>query len=127
MQTTMKTCALLSMDNLDVFEVYDHLLFEPLKEVGWHAEKVSWRSNNVNWDSYDSVIIRSPWVYQMDPQTFLDVLTEIVQLWVNPDCGLKTRGWEGTESSLKNMVRAAHKMREKYTSHDTKTSSMTDQ
>lgn len=36
------------------------------------------------------------------------------QLWVNPDCGLKTRGWEETEPSLKNMVQAAHKMREKF-------------
>jgi len=36
------------------------------------------------------------------------------QLWVNPDCGLKTRGWEETEPSLKNMVHAARKMREKF-------------
>ncbi|MDR8389975.1 5-methyltetrahydropteroyltriglutamate--homocysteine S-methyltransferase [Aliifodinibius sp. S!AR15-10] len=35
------------------------------------------------------------------------------QMWVNPDCGLKTRGWEETLPSLKNMVRAAIKMREK--------------
>ena len=35
------------------------------------------------------------------------------QLWVNPDCGLKTRGWEEVELSLQNMVRAASVMREK--------------
>ncbi|TYP92169.1 methionine synthase (B12-independent) [Fodinibius salinus] len=35
------------------------------------------------------------------------------QLWVNPDCGLKTRGWEETVPSLKNMVAAAKQMREK--------------
>ncbi|HSW18881.1 MAG TPA: 5-methyltetrahydropteroyltriglutamate--homocysteine S-methyltransferase [Ramlibacter sp.] len=29
------------------------------------------------------------------------------QLWVNPDCGLKTRGWPETEQALANMVRAA--------------------
>lgn len=29
------------------------------------------------------------------------------QLWVNPDCGLKTRGWAETEQALANMVRAA--------------------
>lgn len=28
-------------------------------------------------------------------------------LWVNPDCGLKTRGWEETEASLKVLVAAA--------------------
>lgn len=33
------------------------------------------------------------------------------QLWVNPDCGLKTRGWTETESSLLNMVQAARIMR----------------
>lgn len=34
------------------------------------------------------------------------------QLWVNPDCGLKTRGWKETLPSLENMVQAAQKMRE---------------
>ncbi|MFC2747523.1 MAG: hypothetical protein ACFN4I_04630, partial [Campylobacter concisus] len=28
------------------------------------------------------------------------------QLWINPDCGLKTRKWEEVEPSLKNMVEA---------------------
>ncbi|MCB9988113.1 MAG: 5-methyltetrahydropteroyltriglutamate--homocysteine S-methyltransferase [Rhodospirillales bacterium] len=35
------------------------------------------------------------------------------QLWVNPDCGLKTRGWAEVEPSLKNMVDAAKAMRAK--------------
>jgi 5-methyltetrahydropteroyltriglutamate--homocysteine methyltransferase len=34
------------------------------------------------------------------------------QIWVNPDCGLKTRGYEETEPSLRNMVQAAHQLRE---------------
>ena len=33
------------------------------------------------------------------------------QIWVNPDCGLKTRGWEETLAALKNMVSAAKAMR----------------
>ena len=33
------------------------------------------------------------------------------RLWVNPDCGLKTRGWEEVRASLANMVAAAKKMR----------------
>lgn len=33
-------------------------------------------------------------------------------LWVNPDCGLKTRGEEETVASLKNLVEAAKKVRE---------------
>jgi len=32
-------------------------------------------------------------------------------LWVNPDCGLKTRGWAETEAALRNMVAAAKQMR----------------
>ena len=33
------------------------------------------------------------------------------QLWVNPDCGLKTRTWEEIRPSLKNMVAAAQALR----------------
>ncbi len=33
------------------------------------------------------------------------------RLWVNPDCGLKTRAWPETLSSLKNMVEAANCLR----------------
>lgn len=32
-------------------------------------------------------------------------------LWVNPDCGLKTRRWPETELALKNMVQAAAQVR----------------
>lgn len=34
------------------------------------------------------------------------------RLWVNPDCGLKTRGWPETRQSLANMVLAAQHLRE---------------
>ncbi|WP_125722148.1 5-methyltetrahydropteroyltriglutamate--homocysteine S-methyltransferase [Flavobacterium ustbae] len=34
------------------------------------------------------------------------------QLWVNPDCGLKTRHWDETKKALIEMVAAAQKMRE---------------
>jgi 5-methyltetrahydropteroyltriglutamate--homocysteine methyltransferase len=33
------------------------------------------------------------------------------QLWVNPDCGLKTRAWPEVRASLGNMVEAAKSMR----------------
>lgn len=33
------------------------------------------------------------------------------RLWVNPDCGLKTRGWPETEASLANLVTAARTVR----------------
>ncbi|WP_260515033.1 5-methyltetrahydropteroyltriglutamate--homocysteine S-methyltransferase [Serratia fonticola] len=34
------------------------------------------------------------------------------RLWVNPDCGLKTRGWPETRQSLANMVLAAQRLRD---------------
>ncbi|MNP24772.1 5-methyltetrahydropteroyltriglutamate--homocysteine methyltransferase [compost metagenome] len=33
------------------------------------------------------------------------------RLWVNPDCGLKTRAWPETEAALVNMVAAARALR----------------
>jgi 5-methyltetrahydropteroyltriglutamate--homocysteine methyltransferase len=38
------------------------------------------------------------------------------QLWVNPDCGLKTRQWKETKAALTNMVNAAKFYRQKYAS-----------
>jgi 5-methyltetrahydropteroyltriglutamate--homocysteine methyltransferase len=35
-------------------------------------------------------------------------------LWVNPDCGLKTRGWAETETALRNMVAAAKQLRSEH-------------
>jgi 5-methyltetrahydropteroyltriglutamate--homocysteine methyltransferase len=35
------------------------------------------------------------------------------RLWVNPDCGLKTRGWPEVEAALGTMVEAAHRARER--------------
>jgi 5-methyltetrahydropteroyltriglutamate--homocysteine methyltransferase len=33
------------------------------------------------------------------------------RVWVNPDCGLKTRGWEETRAALRNLVAAAERRR----------------
>jgi 5-methyltetrahydropteroyltriglutamate--homocysteine methyltransferase len=37
------------------------------------------------------------------------------RLWVNPDCGLKTRAWPETLASLHNMVRVAQELRKENT------------
>lgn len=60
--------------------------------------------------------IHSPRVPQVDEmisaiERALRVL-DVGQFWINPDCGLKTRGWEETEAALRNMVQAAEKVRE---------------
>jgi 5-methyltetrahydropteroyltriglutamate--homocysteine methyltransferase len=36
----------------------------------------------------------------------------VAQLWVNPDCGLKTRGWDETKKALIEMVSAAKELRQ---------------
>ncbi|KAF1987986.1 cobalamin-independent methionine synthase [Aulographum hederae CBS 113979] len=36
------------------------------------------------------------------------------QLWINPDCGLKTRQWKETKAALVNMVNAAKLFREQH-------------
>lgn len=36
------------------------------------------------------------------------------QLWINPDCGLKTRSWEQVIPSLQNMVDATIKLRDEF-------------
>ncbi|CAB3694443.1 5-methyltetrahydropteroyltriglutamate--homocysteine S-methyltransferase [Paraburkholderia rhynchosiae] len=49
-------------------------------------------------------------------QRLLERACEVIpaeRLWVNPDCGLKTRGWPETEAALTNMVRAAKALRAK--------------
>lgn len=38
----------------------------------------------------------------------------VSRLWVNPDCGLKTRGWSETCKSLIRMVQAAREIRMEY-------------
>jgi 5-methyltetrahydropteroyltriglutamate--homocysteine methyltransferase len=59
--------------------------------------------------------IHSPRVPTVQEMT--ELLEKAVQLlparniWVNPDCGLKTRKWPETEQALRNMVAAAHNMR----------------
>ena len=40
----------------------------------------------------------------------------VQRLWVNPDCGLKTRGWEETRQALDNMVKATKELRKELTS-----------
>lgn len=40
-----------------------------------------------------------------------ETMIPLGRLWVNPDCGLKTRRWPETIASLKNMVEAAKQLR----------------
>lgn len=70
----MERCAFLSIDSLQEFECYDHLLFEPFNNRGWEVDTVSWHSETVDWNLYDAVIIRSCWDYHKHARRFLEVL-----------------------------------------------------
>ncbi|MCA6118057.1 5-methyltetrahydropteroyltriglutamate--homocysteine S-methyltransferase [Bradyrhizobium sp. WSM 1738] len=60
--------------------------------------------------------IHSPRVPQITEMTGLLRLARErladTQIWVNPDCGLKTRKWEEVQPALVNMVAAARELRE---------------
>jgi 5-methyltetrahydropteroyltriglutamate--homocysteine methyltransferase len=62
--------------------------------------------------------IHSPRIPPVDEMVgHLEKMTGFVDkrsLWINPDCGLKTRGMDETAASLKNMVEASRIMRKKF-------------
>lgn len=45
----------------------------------------------------------------------------VERLWINPDCGLKTRQWPETRAALREMVQAAQQLREQVTQNASKT------
>jgi len=85
----------------------DHKLLKVFASVDY--------SNQIGPGVYD---IHSPRVpsQQEIQQKIADTLKAVNPslLFINPDCGLKTRAWPETEASLKNMVAAAKWARETY-------------
>lgn len=68
--------------------------------------------NDIGIGIYDIHSIRKPSVEEM--LNFLVKETKLLaynRLWINPDCGLKTRMWNETKTALKKMVEAARKAR----------------
>lgn len=81
-------------------------LLKIFKEVGYKQE--------VGPGIYDIHSPRVPSVEEMIVQieSLLEVLPK-EQLWINPDCGLKTRKYPEVKASLKNMVEAVNQVRAK--------------
>ncbi|MBO4746522.1 MAG: 5-methyltetrahydropteroyltriglutamate--homocysteine S-methyltransferase [Clostridiales bacterium] len=95
-----------AIDNMDAdvitFEASrsDLLILDALKENNFKTE--------VGPGVYDIHSPRVPSVDEIVGQlTKIREKTEDSKLWVNPDCGLKTRGETETNASLKNLVEAA--------------------
>jgi 5-methyltetrahydropteroyltriglutamate--homocysteine methyltransferase len=68
--------------------------------------------NDIGPGVYD---IHSPRVPSKEEMVYLINKAKAVipeeQLWINPDCGLKTRHWDETKSALVEMVHAAKELR----------------
>lgn len=70
--------------------------------------------NDIGPGVYDIHSPRVPTTEEM--VALMDKASKVIpekQLWVNPDCGLKTRAWEETNAALIKMVNAAKSLREK--------------
>ncbi len=81
-------------------------LLKIFKKVGYTKE--------VGPGVYDIHSPRIPSVEEIVKQ--IELLLEVLpkeQLWINPDCGLKTRKWEEVKPSLQNMVEAVRIVRER--------------
>ncbi len=81
-------------------------LLKIFKEAGYKQE--------VGPGVYDIHSPRIPTVEEIVEQ--IEKLLEVLpkeQLWINPDCGLKTRKWNEVRASLKNMVHAVQIVRDK--------------
>ena len=84
----------------------DNSLLEIFKERGYKGE--------IGPGVYDIHSPRVPSVEEITEQ--IEQLLEVLpaeKLWINPDCGLKTRKWPETTPSLENMVKATKIIREK--------------
>ena len=72
-----KTCVFLTMEDPSGYFVYDQLAYQPLASLGWSVVEVPWSKPVQDWSRFDAVVIRSPWDYQSNPETFLATLDEI--------------------------------------------------
>jgi len=84
----------------------DNSLLQIFKERGYKGE--------IGPGVYDIHSPRIPSTEEMVEQ--IEAILEVLpteKVWVNPDCGLKTRKWEEVKPSLKNMVEAAKIVRNK--------------
>jgi 5-methyltetrahydropteroyltriglutamate--homocysteine methyltransferase len=71
--------------------------------------------NQIGPGVYDIHSPRIPSVEEMQQLVSIAENSVPVQnLWINPDCGLKTRKWDAVKPALENMVKTAKKLRAKW-------------
>lgn len=118
-------------------QIHTHMCYSEFNEIfsaitAMDADVISIEASRSNFEILDAVAefkypnqigpgiydIHSPNVPEV--KTMVGLLHKAVglipkeRLWVNPDCGLKTRKWVETIAALKNMVEAAKQVRKEY-------------
>ncbi|MFM2486389.1 5-methyltetrahydropteroyltriglutamate--homocysteine S-methyltransferase [Celerinatantimonas yamalensis] len=85
-----------AMKLLDAFELFDYP-----NEIGPGV-----------YDIHSPVVPQPQWIEKL--LTLASKKIPVERLWVNPDCGLKTRDWPETLASLQVMVDVARKLRKEF-------------
>ena len=121
----------------DETQVHTHMCYAEFRDIlpaiaALDADVITIETSRSNMELLDAFVEFSypndigPGVYDIHSpripteQEIVDMLRRaaavipVERLWVNPDCGLKTRGWDETELALRTMVRAAGRLRESY-------------
>lgn len=116
-------------------QIHTHMCYSEFSDImeeikGMEADVITFEAAksdlsllDVLQDNYEKEV--GPGVYDIhspripDENEFENMILKIIdkldveKIWVNPDCGLKTREWEETEASLRNMIKATKNVRRK--------------
>lgn len=118
----------------DATQIHTHMCYaefnDIIKAIGaMDADVISIETSRSNMELLDAFVTYrypneiGPGVYDIHSPRVPDVseMTALIrkarqnlapeQIWINPDCGLKTRGWPEVRSALSNMVAAAREAR----------------
>ncbi|GGD54314.1 5-methyltetrahydropteroyltriglutamate--homocysteine S-methyltransferase [Pseudoxanthomonas indica] len=115
-------------------QIHTHMCYSEFNDIieavaAMDADVISIETSRSRMELLDA-FVRFRYPYQIGPGVYdihsprlpdsaemrglLDKASEVLaveQIWVNPDCGLKTRGWAETTAALREMVEAAKAMR----------------
>jgi 5-methyltetrahydropteroyltriglutamate--homocysteine methyltransferase len=120
----------------DATQIHTHMCYSEFNDIiesigAMDADVISIETSRSNMELLDAFVTYKypneigPGVYDIhsprvppteDMVVLLDKARDVLrddQIWVNPDCGLKTRGWAEVKPALANMVAATKALREK--------------
>jgi 5-methyltetrahydropteroyltriglutamate--homocysteine methyltransferase len=88
-----------SRSNMELLNVFEHFAYP--NEIGPGV-----------YDIHSPNVPSVSWIKQLLGKAAEKIPPQ--RLWVNPDCGLKTRGWNETRTALTNMVKACKELRSEW-------------